>query len=410
MLVYCLQQQLKMLKLYLASIFFLLKLLNVNSALVLDSVFVVLRHGDRNPLYIYPNDPYDEEYWKQQGGLGNLTDKGENRIRVAAKNYRQQYEMLLNKSDGSNNLILTSTSERAIKTAIIFMEVINKTTTFERNDKMLKTTVKCEKAEKIQLDLLIKKAPELVPNNTFIDNISNKTGEKYTEDSVKNLQLLNGLANTLEIERDQMKLNVSDWITDKETANTLQELEKKSFATMMNDHEIQRLRAGLLLKNIRDQIEQKSSQRFFLYSTHDYNQIVLLQALNLYDQLDQNNNVPPTYVSGVVFEVYRNESGEQHNKWIRFIYRQFLDNENGTIIKVDTQMVPELCQTELQFQDGTTINTQKFCTWEQFSNELLKNLIPENWDKECMISGAVKPVITFMVFIITILTSYFSTN
>nr|XP_027197413.1 prostatic acid phosphatase-like [Dermatophagoides pteronyssinus] len=409
MLVYCLQQQFKMLKLYLTSIFFLLKLLNVNSALVLDSVFVVLRHGDRNPLHIYPNDKYNKEYWNQHGGLGNMTNKGENRIRVAANNYRQQYEMLLNKSHELSNQIITSTSVRAIKTADIFMEVINETVKFERNDKMLSSSSVCKKAKKIQDDLLLQKATELMPNKTFIDNLSKKTGEKYTDDTLKNLRLLTDLADTLKIERDQMKLNVSDWITDKETANILSELEKKSFAAMTNDQELQRLRAGLLLKNILDQMENNSSQRFFLYSTHDYNQIVLLQALNLYDQLD-NNSVPPTYVSGVVLEVYRNESDKQQNKSIRFIYRQFLDDENGTIIKVDTQMVPELCQTELQFHDGTAINTQKFCTWEQFSNELLKNLIPENWDKECMISGAMKPVITFMVFIITILTTYFLTN
>ncbi|XP_027202082.2 lysosomal acid phosphatase-like [Dermatophagoides pteronyssinus] len=397
-----------MLKLYLASIFFLLKILIVDSVLVVDSVFVVLRHGDRNPLYVYPYDKYNREYWKQRGGLGNLIEKGENRIRVAAKNYRQQYEMLLNETDGSSDQVITSTIERAKKTADIFMEVINKKAKFERNDKMLNTDAECKKSKKIRENLLIQNATGLMPNNTFIDNLRNKTGEKYNGDTLENLLLLMGLADTLKIERDQMKLNVSEWITDKETANILSELEKKSFSTMMNDHEIQRLRAGLLLKNIRDQIEKKSSQRFFLYSTHDYNQIVLLQALNLYDQLDQNNKVPPTYVSGVVFEVYRNESGEQQSKWIRFIYRQFLDNENGTITKVDTQMVPELCQTELQFHDGTAINTQKFCSWEQFSGELVKNLIPENWDKECMNSAAIKPMVTFMVFIITILTSYFS--
>ncbi|OTF73786.1 Lysosomal acid phosphatase precursor-like protein, partial [Euroglyphus maynei] len=300
-----------MLRLNLLTVF--LSLLNVliiiDCSLVLDSVFVVLRHGDRNPYYVYPNDPFDKTYWNEHGGIGNLIEKGEKRIKVAAKFYQEQYATLLNNNNDDH--VITSTVKRAIQTAEIFMKEMNKTATFERNDKMLNINAKCEKAKKSQDDWLLKKSEELMPNDTFIRYIANKTGENYGENVLDNLIHLTDLADALKVERDQLKLNVSEWITDPETVTILSELDKKAFAEMTYPHEVRRLRAGLLLKNIRDQMENKnSSQKFHLYSTHDYNQILLLQILNSYDHLGENNLVPPTYVSGVVFEVYRNETDE----------------------------------------------------------------------------------------------------
>ncbi|KAH7646167.1 lysosomal acid phosphatase precursor-like protein [Dermatophagoides farinae] len=397
-----------MLKLFFTSFFLSFPLIIVDCSLVLNSVSVILRHGDRNPLYIYPNDPYDETYWKQHGGVGTMTEQGKNRIKIAAKFYRQHYEMLLQESDGTNYQVITSTVNRAIETANIFMKEINKNATFQRNDNMLFMYAKCDKATKLRDDRLNELAPELLPNNTFMDYLRNKTGDEFTdEDTVKKIRLLFDLADTLKIERDQLNMNVSDWITDKETVKTMSETERKIFAKMSNTPEIQRLRVGLLLKDIRDQMEKNPSQRFYLYSTHDFNQAVLLQALDMYDRLDKINQMPPTYVSSVVFEVFHNETNEQE-KWIRFIYRQFLDI-NGTIMNLDEKILPEKCQDELEFHDGTVLNTGKFCSWQQFTNELLKDLIPDNWDKECQNSSfANKPMwITLMIFI-TILMSNFS--
>ena len=44
---------------------------------------ILFRHGERTPLYPYPNDPNDPSYWDKFGGLGLLTPTG----KMQANNY-----------------------------------------------------------------------------------------------------------------------------------------------------------------------------------------------------------------------------------------------------------------------------------------------------------------------------------
>ncbi|XP_054154583.1 prostatic acid phosphatase-like [Oppia nitens] len=68
---------------------------SVTNTLVL--VQVVHRHGDRTPLAFYTDDPYGQDYYWPEG-LGELTNKGKQRLYAAGVQFRQRYDQFLGSS------------------------------------------------------------------------------------------------------------------------------------------------------------------------------------------------------------------------------------------------------------------------------------------------------------------------
>lgn len=86
------------------------------------SFIQVYRHGARNPISTYKNDPYKNRTWP--GGLGALSTHGSVQMYTLGKYLRQRYLRLL-PADGlyskENMQIISSAEERSIMSAESFM-------------------------------------------------------------------------------------------------------------------------------------------------------------------------------------------------------------------------------------------------------------------------------------------------
>lgn len=156
---------------------------------------------------------------------------------------------------------------------------------------------------------------------------------------------------------------------------------------------MQKYRVGPLLGDIRDNIEsllsQKSdnssdSQRFFLYSTHDVNQVLLLQSLSQYGQIGE---WPTTYSSAIVFEVYKIAG----KNYLRSLYRQIPPVEDQDSVKYgsyelkDSPLNISTCNdAQANFGAG---KEEYLCSFENFK-KLIADKIPVNYEEECRSNGA----------------------
>ena len=75
----------------------------------LELVQIVFRHGDRTPVLTYPNDPYQESFWKDYGGFGQLTQKGMLQHYNYGKYLRERYSNFLNQTYNRENVFAIST-------------------------------------------------------------------------------------------------------------------------------------------------------------------------------------------------------------------------------------------------------------------------------------------------------------
>jgi hypothetical protein len=143
---------------------------------------------------------------------------------------------------------------------------------------------------------------------------------------------------------------------------------------------IERLRAGNLIKelenNMKDKTEGKSDEelKIFLYSTHDVILAVLMQALNVF-----NNELIP-FSASLLFELHQNVTNS--NYFVRIYYY------NETL----TDKSPHL----LSLPDCNYLTD---CPLDKFFT-LTKELIPENWNKECSNSGSKSQMSLFNIIII----------
>lgn len=349
----------------------------------LVSVYLLMRHGDRTPTHFYKNDPFQDEkkFWPE--GIGNLNDHGKERIKMSGNIYRRIYGKFLNETFGWPKIIFSSPRNRTIETASLFMKYFlgNLPINFQIliDDKMLSTSSKCLRSEQEWLDYLSKNATinkYIELKTSFIKYLETKTGEHYLELKPYVLRKMEFLATTLEIERDEYAYPVPEWAKNQSTIDNLYDLKQKAFWFDWQLPTIQQLRIGLLLNNITNYIHSfrkssnKESQRIFIYSAHDVNLVLLLQALNMYNQIDLK---PPSYCSAIVIEHYRKQDNTDE---IRIIYRQILDDN------VDNNFI--LSDINLTFDHCAPIETQ-FCSLSKFEKLIQPLIIADNeqWNKKC---------------------------
>lgn len=359
----------------------------------LQSVFMVLRHGDRAPTHFYPNDPFkDVKYWPQ--GVGEMNQRGVKRTAAAAVFNAELYKDFLKETNGFNSRALASTRKRAIETAKIFLENFLRNSDFDfgqnvdivTDAKMLITTAPCRKTLSVWLNWINGQTVMQYLNSKrkMIEYLGNQTGEDYFKSNPFTLRNLEFLATTLHIEREEYHLPVPEWARKESVINELADLKQHAFLYDWQLPEMQRLRVGLLfndiVQNMRTFIAAKEpitgKPRFFLYSTHDVNQVLLLQALNLYDQIGAK---PTTYSSAIVIELYYNQAKDTN--LVRVIYRQVLDSPLTNFELSEQDLIISNCSnnTHQQINNGLHL---PLCTFEQF-NSVIQSKIPKNWDQEC---------------------------
>lgn len=70
---------------------------------------IVFRHGARTPVVTYPNDEYQEAYWKKYGGFGQLTPVGMQQHYEYGNFLRKNYFDFLNQTYNRERVYAIST-------------------------------------------------------------------------------------------------------------------------------------------------------------------------------------------------------------------------------------------------------------------------------------------------------------
>lgn len=344
---------------------------NEDSKLVF--VQILWRHGDRAPIDLYPNDPNPESVWNE--GLGKLTMLGRKQHYALGKYFRQMYENFATWSPNEIN-VTSSECDRCMKSAetnLASFFAPSPEWKFDQHlnwqpipiyyipkpqDKYLETDSDCPRAVVEQKRIVnspegqafISKHQEMFGNLTIDSGspITNWTSASYLHD-------------VLFIEK-KYNLSIPHWADY--YWDELTNVSDLSFFWSYNSQLLHRLRAGPLLQRTIEMMKRKLSgdiplQKFQIYSAHDSNIAVVLNALNLF------NMKQPPYCASLVFELHERADGIN---LVRLLYL------NSTRPEMEPQ------EPHILVLDGCT----EFCQLDYFIN-ITKSLIPDDWKKECQL-------------------------
>ncbi|KAH9408420.1 hypothetical protein TYRP_012094 [Tyrophagus putrescentiae] len=390
----------------------------------LVAVFAVIRHGDRAPTDFTASDPFaDDRYWAPNG-KGELNPWGIERMRESGRLYRDRYKAFLNGKPTTREwpvYVRSSTRNRTIQSASHFLEGFlndsspstNLSSMITRDQRMLTTTYPCPLANAARL-AFFETAPVtgyMASKRSRIEHLQQLTGEDFFAAAPYTLRQLEFLASTTTIERDEYKLDVADWIRDPANIELMDDFKRHANLFNWRPPTVQRYRVGPLLGDIRDNLQEiisssgtsaklltssnnNSSQVFFLYSTHDVNQVLLLQALGIYDQI---GSWPPFYSGAIVFEAYKSSSKANQNVFLRTLYRQVErsevpgeqtgGNSSFSYALVDQPLNITACANSLEVEILDSDGLQKsstveiLCPFEEFKR-LIVDKVPLNYEEE----------------------------
>ncbi|CAG2105666.1 unnamed protein product [Medioppia subpectinata] len=365
----------------------------------LKLLLIVHRHGDRTPWVPYPTDPFNNEdqYWPD--GFGHLTIKGKQRMYSLGKYLRKRYDNFLGTSP-REAWVRSSARERCLESVTmllaglypptgrwvwnhqlghIWQPVPIKAVEFEK-DGMLNPDSNCPMAARVMA--LIDRSPAVQQlyrkYKPLIGFIEQKSGMK-----IRHYRDGRDLFDTLYVQR-QNQYSLPDWV-NQTVWKCLRKFHKKAFVFDSSNAAIRRLRAGVILKDMCDQLRdsidgQKSKHNVFLYSTHDSLLSVLLSALNIY------NGIPPPYGSTIMFELYETNCGDDHKTSDG---KQQLSPQSqqpiGHRLEVHYLNVTESEKSYLLAVNGCAFgarNETMVCDVKHFLDSL-KTLIVDNWNDEC---------------------------
>jgi hypothetical protein len=325
--------------------------------------------------------------------LGELTIKGKERMYDFGKQLRDRYKEYLGKTP-KNIQIKSSAANRCIESAAALVAALyppedrwkwSKESIAEnwqpiaiQTDGMLDTNSKCPAAEQALEEIMqSKEVKQLMDSNKeFIEKVSNKTGVKYTK-----LKELDYLYDTLYTETnfdDPIKL--PDWLKDVGDPNLekLRLFQLNAFKYETSSKKIQRLRAGLILKeltqnmkNASDLTKQKTMKKVYSYATHDTLIVSILQAFGIY------SGIPPSYGSALLFELHQNSDNQS---FVQLFYANVTQN-------VTPNVKPSVTINEINLTICASNLTN--CDLSKFLDSV-KDFIPDDWHKECNLAKNIK--------------------
>ncbi|GFU28551.1 testicular acid phosphatase homolog [Nephila pilipes] len=336
-------------------------------------VQILFRHGDRAPIELYPNDPNPASVWPE--GLAKLTQLGKRQHYALGKFFRSMYENFTTSNPLEVNVI-SSEVDRCLKSAETNLASFYAPTSqwsFDTqfkwqpisihyipkdDDKYLETDSYCPRATQEQENVI--KSPEgqrVIQEHEFM--FKNLTF--YSGNSIENWTTASYFHDVIYIEK-KYNLSVPTWVEP--FWDELINVSNLSFFWSFNSPLLHRLRAGPLLQRIIQKMNNKINGdipdlKFQIYSAHDTNIAVVLDALNLY-----NMKAPP-YCSSLLFELHEMSSGD---KTVRLLYQ----NSSKPEEKIDPPHVLIL--------EGCT----EYCPLDYFIN-YTSPLMPEDWDTECQL-------------------------
>ncbi|GFR32876.1 testicular acid phosphatase homolog [Trichonephila clavata] len=336
-------------------------------------VQILFRHGDRAPIDLYPNDPNPVSVWPE--GLAKLTQLGKKQHYALGKFFRSMYENFTTSNPLEVNVI-SSEVDRCLKSAETNLasfyapspqwsfdtqfkwQPISVHYIPKMEDRYLEVESYCPRATE-ELENVVKSAEgqRIIQEHEFM--FKNLTF--YSGNPIDNWTTANYLHDVMYIEK-KYNLTVPTWIEP--FWDELTYVSNMSFYWSFNSPLLHRLRAGPLLQRIINKMNDKINGdtpdlKFQIYSAHDTNIAIVLDALNLFDM-----NAPP-YCSALLFELHEMSNGE---KTLRLLYQ----NSSKPEEKIDPPHVLIL--------EGCT----EYCPLEYFIN-YTSPLMPGDWDAECQL-------------------------
>ncbi|CAG2161546.1 unnamed protein product [Oppiella nova] len=332
-------------------------------ATVSSELKLIHRHGDRTPIQCYPTDPYSNDtYWAD--GWGELTPRGKQRMYGLGKYLRKRYQDFLS-SNPREVQIRSSAADRCLESVALVMAGLYRPEgrwqwnndlghqwqpfpiqTEPRDvDGMLNSGSKCLAAE--QELTRIHNSPEYLQyvdqSKDILNYVSSNTGLNITD--------LNGaeeVFDTLLIEKEN-GYPLPRWASDATTYEKLSQISDMTFYFDFSTQLVQRLRTGLLLKDIIKHMNETVNRK------HDTQLALLLNALNVFDRKS------PPFGSTIMIEL-RQSNGKP---MIEMFYLNNTESEEPIALTLPNCM-------------NATIE----CHFQQFVQSV-NHLIPGDWNQEC---------------------------
>ncbi|KRY17144.1 putative acid phosphatase 5 [Trichinella patagoniensis] len=378
----------------------------VHSALTLEMVQVIWRHGHRTPTRFIASDTTNrEDTWipgpreltkkgmKQQFLLGRiLSNRYMNEIPVVDKS--KAWQQIYIRSSNFNRTILSALSNLAA----FMSNVTSLQPRFNEwpkrwipipihteDDWILKPLSYCPTAAKSQMDnvVLTEEYQEIEENNTeFFKFLQNVTGI-----SKINLANIYTVHDSLQIIKEG---SPEDWEPEdhpwpawvnEEIYQRIDYLRRYGNGYLFANENVRRLRAGPLLQEIisrmRDKAESLTNQKqnssswihrlkYYAYSAHDLNILILMQMFGVKEWLAKNVDMPG-FASCLVFELWKTDDNQLEVKI--FLRRGPLDSNFEQIQVQGCPLLPNGCPLNL-------------------FEEINEKYVVHDWNTECGLSSA----------------------
>lgn len=339
----------------------------------LHLVHVVYRHGDRNPIDMYPTDPYkDPSYWPE--GFGQLTNRGKRRHFALGQWLRKRYDGFLSAEYIPDEIYVRSTDvDRTLMSAEsnlaglypptknnqwntnIGWQPIPVHTVPQTEDALLSSHAECPRYFELQDELLKSQnfSDIYEENRKLFEYISANAGANVT-----NVVELDYIYDTLYIEFLN-NLTLPNWTAQVFPGGKFKELVDFSFIVDTYTPELRRLKGGPFVKELVshwDQVKEgrqdPADRKLYMYSGHDTSVAPILNTLDLFSP-----PIAPPYAAMIIFELFKTDN----NYHISISYKNETDREPYKLT------IPGCTQR---------------CELGKFK-ELVEPMIPGNWRLEC---------------------------
>ncbi|XP_031634102.1 prostatic acid phosphatase-like [Contarinia nasturtii] len=300
---------------------------------------VIFRHGQRNPLITYPNDPWkdEEQFWKE--GYGQLINAGKQQHYELGKYLRKRYMALLENGSYSPKIVYIQSTDvdRTLMSAAsnlagffppkgdqiwkddLLWQPIPIHTIPTSLDYVLNAEAPCPRYE--QALKRYEQTPEY--QNIFIkykwlfEYLENNTGMPIS--TLIDVQYLN---DALWIQNITNKA-LPEW-TKKVfiPGGDMEKLSNICYTTNTSTPELARLKAGFLFREILDRFDDKiesnldPNRNLWLYSAHDSTIASFLNSIGLFEL-----HTPP-YAASLMIELYK----ENDAFYFQIFYRKSNDD------------------------------------------------------------------------------------
>jgi len=344
----------------------------------LKLVHMVYRHGDRAPVQLYPNDPYqDPSNWPVS--WGQLLNEGKQRHFALGQYVREKYEGFLSDSYDPDEIVVRSTDvDRTLMSAQSHLaglypptekqtwnpslkwQPIPVHTLPREQDYILTVESKCPLYDKLSAELeQSKEIKDMIKDNQqLFDYLSLHSGS-----NVSRIVDLEYIYDVLFIET-RLNKTLPSW-TYGVFPDQMKELSDFSFAMKGYTHPMRRLKGGPLVKEIVSHLEDyvhsklaPSTRKVFMYSAHDTTLAVFLSAMQVF------NGIQPPYSSLVMVELHQAVNSSEY--YVQVLYKNV------------TEVNARAFEPYLLTVPGCT----PLCPLDLFVN-LTQSVISDDVEKEC---------------------------